>query len=72
MQTDVIATTTAPTPGGAYSQAIRAGQLVFLSGQVGIDPETRQVRAGVADQTRQHSGIWRRFCTPPEARSNSW
>ena len=53
MQIDVIATTNAPTAGGAYSQAIRAGELVFLSGQVGIDPETGKVRAGVHEQTRQ-------------------
>lgn len=53
MQTEVILTTEAPTPGGAYSQAIRAGELVFLSGQVGIDPKTGQVREGVAAQTRQ-------------------
>ena len=53
MQTEVILTTEAPTPGGAYSQAIRAGELVFLSGQVGKDPKTGQVREGVAAQTRQ-------------------
>jgi 2-iminobutanoate/2-iminopropanoate deaminase len=53
LQTDVIATTEAPAAGGAYSQGIRAGGLLFLSGQVGIDPATRQVRDGVAAQTRQ-------------------
>lgn len=53
MQIAMIETDDAPGPGGAYSQAIRAGELVMLSGQVGIDPLTGQVADGVAAQTRQ-------------------
>ena len=53
MQIEVVLTTAAPTPGGGYSQAIRAGKLVFLAGQVGKDPTTGQVLDGVAAQTTQ-------------------
>ena len=52
----VVHTTSAPAPvGGApYSQAIAAGDLVFLSGQVPIDPATGAlVAGGVAEQAAQ-------------------
>ncbi|MGB9071363.1 MAG: RidA family protein [Terriglobales bacterium] len=49
---EVIATSQAPKAIGPYSQAIRAGGLIFTSGQVAIDPATQQVIAGdVAAQT---------------------
>jgi len=35
-----ITTPDAPAAAGAYSQAIRAGELVFTAGQLGIDPAT--------------------------------
>jgi 2-iminobutanoate/2-iminopropanoate deaminase len=35
----------APAPIGPYSQAIRAGDFVFLSGQIGIDPEAGKITA---------------------------
>src|SRR5207248_1501734 len=39
---------------GPYSQAVRAGQLLFLSGQVALDPATGQIVDGdVAAQTRR-------------------
>ena len=44
----VIATQEAPQAIGPYSQAVRAGGFVFLSGQVAIDPATQQVIAGDA------------------------
>jgi 2-iminobutanoate/2-iminopropanoate deaminase len=50
----VIATQSAPGAIGPYSQAILAGNLVFCSGQIPLDPATGQVVAGdVAAQTRQ-------------------
>lgn len=50
----VIATEAAPAAIGPYSQAVRAGNLLFLSGQVGIDPRTGQiVEGGVEAETRQ-------------------
>ena len=43
----------APAAAGAYSQAIRAGDLVFTAGQLGIDPVTGQLREGIAAQAEQ-------------------
>ncbi|MGA9352358.1 MAG: RidA family protein [Terriglobales bacterium] len=49
---EVISTEGAPKAIGPYSQAIRAGGLLFTSGQVAIDPATQQVIAGdIAAQT---------------------
>jgi 2-iminobutanoate/2-iminopropanoate deaminase len=51
---DVISTHEAPAAIGPYSQAVRAGPLVFLSGQVALDPATGQLVAGdVVAQTDQ-------------------
>jgi 2-iminobutanoate/2-iminopropanoate deaminase len=51
----VIRTADAPQAIGPYSQAIRAGELVFCSGQIALDPRTGEmVGAGdVRAQTRQ-------------------
>ena len=38
----------APNPAGAYSPALRAGQLLFVSGQIPIDPATGQLVTGDA------------------------
>ena len=44
----------APKAIGPYSQAVRAGQLLFVSGQVPLDPATGQIVAGdIAVQTRR-------------------
>ncbi len=49
-----ISTESAPKALGPYSQAIKAGQFLFVSGQVPIDPTTGEiVTGGVADQTRR-------------------
>jgi 2-iminobutanoate/2-iminopropanoate deaminase len=49
-----IATNDAPAAIGPYSQAVRAGGLLFLSGQIPIDPATGQMVAGdVATQTQR-------------------
>ena len=51
---EVIATKDGPQAIGPYSQAIRANELVFVSGQVAIDPATQQVINGdVAVQTER-------------------
>jgi 2-iminobutanoate/2-iminopropanoate deaminase len=51
---EVIQTDGAPKAIGPYSQAIRSGGLVFLSGQVGLDPSTGQlVEGGTAAQTER-------------------
>jgi len=41
----VISTAGAPAAVGAYSQAIRAGDLVFSAGQLGLDPDTGEFSA---------------------------
>jgi 2-iminobutanoate/2-iminopropanoate deaminase len=44
----------APKAIGPYSQAVRVGQLLFVSGQVPLDPATGQIVAGdIAAQTRR-------------------
>jgi 2-iminobutanoate/2-iminopropanoate deaminase len=49
-----IETNRAPAPIGPYSQAIRAGGFIFLSGQIPIDPATGSIVAGdIEVQTRQ-------------------
>lgn len=54
MTREVIATQDAPGAIGPYSQAIKAGGLVFVSGQTGIVPQTKQfVGETVAEQTAQ-------------------
>ena len=51
---EAIATALAPKAIGPYSQAIRAGSLLFLSGQVPIDPATGQLVEGdIAAQTHR-------------------
>ena len=53
MSREIIATDRAPAAVGPYSQAVRAGNLVFTAGQIGIDPATGQLREGLEAQTRQ-------------------
>ncbi|MGV3765361.1 MAG: RidA family protein [Chitinophagaceae bacterium] len=40
MQKQIIQTNNAPAPIGPYSQAVKAGNLLFVSGQVAFDPAT--------------------------------
>jgi 2-iminobutanoate/2-iminopropanoate deaminase len=54
MKKQIIATDQAPKAIGPYSQAVRAGNLVFLSGQIPLDPRTGEALLGdIADQTRR-------------------
>ena len=46
MTRKIIKTENAPAAIGPYSQAVKHGDLVFLSGQIPLDPETMQVVAG--------------------------
>ncbi len=50
---NIIATTNAPAAIGPYSQATEAGGLIFVSGQLPIDPATGAFPEGVEAQTRQ-------------------
>src|SRR3954466_11111944 len=50
----IISTTEAPAAIGPYSQAVRAGSLVFCAGQVPLDPKSGQiVSEDIAEQTRR-------------------
>jgi reactive intermediate/imine deaminase len=48
-----IQTREAPAAIGTYSQAIRAGDTVYLSGQIGLDPVTMQMAEGIEAQTHR-------------------
>jgi 2-iminobutanoate/2-iminopropanoate deaminase len=51
---DPITSAEAPAPAGPYSAGLRAGDLIFLSGQGGFDPDTGQlVSDDIAEQTAQ-------------------
>ncbi len=51
---EVILTKDAPAPIGPYSQAVKVGGVLYVSGQLGIDPATAQlVPGGVAAQAHQ-------------------
>ncbi|MDI9548094.1 MAG: RidA family protein [Chloroflexota bacterium] len=53
MTREPVSTRQAPAAIGPYSQAIKTDMLVFASGQLGIDPQSGQLAAGVEAQTRQ-------------------
>ncbi|AUM01369.1 RidA family protein [Zoogloeaceae bacteirum Par-f-2] len=51
MTRQIIATPNAPAAIGTYSQAVRVGDTVYLSGQIGLDPATMQMVDGFEAQT---------------------
>lgn len=54
MPKTIIRSDDAPAPVASYSQAVRAGNLLFTSGQIAIDPKTgRMVEGGIEPETRQ-------------------
>ena len=46
----IISTDAAPQAIGTYSQAVRCGDTVYLSGQIGLDPATMQMVEGIDAQ----------------------
>ncbi|MFO0678461.1 MAG: RidA family protein [Polyangiaceae bacterium] len=51
---EIVATKSAPAAIGPYSQAVRAGEFVFLSGQIPLDPETGTMVTGtIAEETER-------------------
>jgi reactive intermediate/imine deaminase len=46
MAKQIIATTNAPAAIGTYSQAVRAGNTIWVSGQIPLDPATQEMVAG--------------------------
>ena len=51
MSRSIVSTPNAPAAIGTYSQAVRAGNTVYLSGQIGLDPATMQLVDGFEAQT---------------------
>lgn len=58
MEKKIVNTTKAPLPIGPYSQAVQAGSLLFISGQVPINPATNSIEAtdiaGEAEQVMKN------------------
>jgi reactive intermediate/imine deaminase len=54
MNKQIISTTDAPAAIGTYSQAVRVGNTIWVSGQIPLDPRTKElVTGGVEAQTRR-------------------
>ena len=54
MTKEIISTKNAPQAIGPYSQAVKAGNLMFISGQIPLDPETGDlVSQSIEDQAKQ-------------------
>jgi reactive intermediate/imine deaminase len=53
MAKQIIASKDAPAAIGPYSQAVRVGDIVYLSGQIGLDPTTGMLVEGVEAQAHQ-------------------
>ncbi len=53
MTKSVITTTQAPSAIGTYSQAVRSGDTVYVSGQIGLDPKSMQLAEGIDAQVRR-------------------
>jgi len=49
----VISTPRAPSAIGTYSQAVRCGDTIYLSGQIGLDPATMQLVEGIDAQVKR-------------------
>ncbi|WP_153110880.1 RidA family protein [Propionivibrio limicola] len=62
MEHTIIHTTQAPQAVGTYSQAVQAGSLVFLSGQLGIDPTSGNLVEGFDAQAHQAFRNLRAVC----------
>ena len=56
MNKTIIATSGAPQAIGTYSQAVRVGDTVYLSGQIGLNPADMQLVAGIEAQIHQVFG----------------
>ena len=51
---EIIKTTLAPEPIGPYSQAVLGGDILFVSGQIAIDPATGEMKlSNIQDETEQ-------------------
>lgn len=46
----IVKTTSAPAPIGPYNQAVRAGQTLYVSGQIALDPQTGELFKGSIEE----------------------
>jgi 2-iminobutanoate/2-iminopropanoate deaminase len=53
MKRSIVETKKAPPPVGPYSQAIQAGNMVFVSGQIALHPETNEIPEDFTSQCHQ-------------------
>lgn len=53
MSKQIIHTDDAPVAVGTYSQAVKVGNTVYISGQLGLDPQTMELKTGFRAQAEQ-------------------
>jgi reactive intermediate/imine deaminase len=53
MPKQILSTPNAPAAIGTYSQGVRVGDTVYLSGQIGLDPQSMQMKEGIDAQIEQ-------------------
>ena len=54
MEKQIINTTKAPAPIGPYSQSVKAGNTLYVSGQIALDPVSGElIKSGIVDETHQ-------------------
>ena len=53
MKRSIVETKKAPPPVGPYSQAIQAGNMVFVSGQIALHPETNEIPEDFTAQSHE-------------------
>lgn len=53
MTRSIVSTPNAPSAIGTYSQAVRCGETLYLSGQIGLDPASGQLVEGVENQIQR-------------------
>lgn len=54
MSKQIINSNNAPAPIGPYNQAVKTGNLIFISGQIALDPQTGELKnSSIAEETNQ-------------------
>ncbi len=62
MTRQTIQTDNAPAAVGTYSQAVKVGNTVYISGQLGLDPETMELKEGFTAQAKQAFANLKAIC----------
>lgn len=68
-QRSIISTDKAPAAIGPYSQAVKVGDTVYLSGQIALDPQTKELVAG--DVVAQATQVFKNLQAVAEAAGGS-